>query len=134
MNSNSSPLRGHLALITGATSGIGLATAEALAQRGADLILTGRRAERLLAEKIRIEKVYGVQVTTLEFDVTKREQIESIFKRQDLAGTFSKLSILVNNAGLAKGAEAMPQASLNDWDEMVDTNIKGLLYMTFRIS
>jgi 3-hydroxy acid dehydrogenase/malonic semialdehyde reductase len=119
-------LRGKLALITGATSGIGLACAEEFAKRGANLLLTGSRDERLreIAERLKAEN--KVEVTTLVFDVSKRAAVEKALGSAPL----TQLSVLVNNAGLARGTDPMQSAKLDDWEEMIDTNIKGLLYVT----
>jgi 3-hydroxy acid dehydrogenase/malonic semialdehyde reductase len=121
-------MKGHLALITGATSGIGLATAEKLASLGADLILTGRRLDRL--EKIAedLTEKYKIHVSTVTFDVSSREETEKAF--ESLVNELPRLSILVNNAGLALGSASLQTVDLGDVDQMVDTNVKGLLYVT----
>jgi 3-hydroxy acid dehydrogenase / malonic semialdehyde reductase len=119
-------LKGKLALITGATSGIGHATAVQLAERGCDLVLTGRRLERLEQVSGEIRSKYKVNVTTLAFDLSERKECEKVLAKADL----SKLSILVNNAGLALGTDPVSTAKLDDWDKMIDTNVKGLLYVT----
>lgn len=121
-------VRGQTALITGATAGFGLATAELLAENGCHLIITGRRAERLAEIKKRLESQYGVQVTTLGFDVSRRRELESALG--GIAELLPQTTILVNNAGLALGTDPLPTASVDDWEVMIDTNIKGLLYMT----
>ncbi len=115
-------------LITGATSGIGLSTASLMAKNGYPLILTGRRDQRLREIKDSLQEKFSVSVETLCFDVSNRQACESVFK--DHQDTLAKTQILINNAGLARGIEPMDQASLNDWEEMIDTNIKGLLFMT----
>jgi 3-hydroxy acid dehydrogenase / malonic semialdehyde reductase len=121
-------MRGHLALITGATAGIGQACAEQLAARGADLIITGRREARLRELSERLYSEYRVHVTPLAFDVSSREETEEIFAAQkDL---LSRLTILINNAGLALGTDLLQNASLDDVEAMIDTNLKGLLYVT----
>ncbi len=123
-------MKGRLALITGATSGIGEATAEKLAMLGCDLILTGRRASRLEALKGRLQQLTKTQVKIqpLVFDVSKAAECE---KALNLLGSdFNRIDCLINNAGLAKGTEPMTTAHVADWDTMIDTNIKGLLYMT----
>jgi len=121
-------VRGQTALITGATAGFGLATAELFAENGCDLIVTGRRHERLAELKRRLESQHGVRVTTLGFDVSNRRELESALG--GAAEQVQKTTILVNNAGLALGTAPMQSASVDDWDVMIDTNIKGLLYMT----
>jgi 3-hydroxy acid dehydrogenase/malonic semialdehyde reductase len=119
-------LRGKLALITGATSGIGLACAEQFAKRGANLLITGRRKDRLDEIRLRLMRECKVDVTALTFDVSERTQVEEALAKAKL----EHVSILVNNAGLARGTDPMQSAKLDDWDQMIDTNIKGLLYVT----
>jgi len=116
----------HLALVTGATSGIGKAISTSLAQQEMDLIITGRREDRLQSLKAELESQYGVTVTALSFDISKRSACEAALQTASL----KNLTVLVNNAGLARGAEALPEAHLDDWDAMIDTNVKGLLYVT----
>lgn len=114
------------ALVTGASAGIGRATAEVLAEKNWNLILTARRAERLeqLAEALR--KTYNVQVETAALDIRDRAEVERLAQTH----ADKALDLLVNNAGLAKGIDKVFEASTDDWDIMIDTNIKGLLYMT----
>jgi hypothetical protein len=116
------------AFITGATSGIGKATSILLAKNGWNLILNARRENLLIELKHQLESEFKVQVTPLAFDVSDRKSCEQIFKTQ--SHVFKNMSVLINNAGLAKGVDPMDQAKLEDWDQMIDTNIKGLLYMT----
>lgn len=115
------------ALITGATSGIGRATALRLAAAGYDITATGRRAERL-AELQREIEAAGGRCTTLTFDVRSREQV---FEYLEPIGP---IDLLVNNAGLAAGLEHIDQGDPDDWDAMIDTNVKGLLYVTRTIT
>ncbi len=115
-----------LALITGATSGIGAATAREFARIGYDLILTGRRESRLRDQAAELETQNKIKVTTLAFDLSDRHATEKALNSIDLTA----LTVLVNNAGLALGTDSMPQAKLDDWDTMIDTNVKGLLYVT----
>ena len=126
------PGTGKLALITGATSGIGKATAFAFGQGGFNLILTGRRKERLdtIAESIIDE--YKVEVKTLIFDVANAEETKKVLGL--LRGKWRNIDVLVNNAGKAKGLSPVHEGKLSHWDEMIDTNIKGLLYVTRMIS
>ncbi|MDE5611757.1 MAG: SDR family NAD(P)-dependent oxidoreductase, partial [Odoribacter sp.] len=116
-----------VALITGATSGIGKATALKAAQAGYDIIITGRREERLqtLAREIR-EK--GVEVLTLNFDIRQPEAVQQAV--DSLSGNWRNIAVLVNNAGLAVGISPIQEGILDDWERMIDTNVKGLLYMT----
>jgi NADP-dependent 3-hydroxy acid dehydrogenase YdfG len=115
------------ALITGATSGIGEATANLLAENGYNVIITGRRTDRLkkIQKKINALKV---QCEILSFDVSSLKETQKIFKENQVL--FKKVDVLVNNAGLAKGMEPLITGKFEDWEQMIDTNIKGLLYMT----
>jgi 3-hydroxy acid dehydrogenase/malonic semialdehyde reductase len=121
-------MNSNLAIITGATSGIGKATAFILAKNGYDLILTGRRKERLeeIAEELR--SAHGVKVYTLNFDIREKEAVAKAIDA--LPGEFRKINILVNNAGLAAGIAPIDQGLVEDWDQMIDTNVKGVLYIT----
>lgn len=118
----------RLSVITGATSGIGLATAWALAEAGSDLVLTGRRNGRLESIKQEIEAKYSVKVHSLNFDVSKRSECEQTIKAHQRL--FFDMDLLVNNAGMAKGLSSLQDSKIDDWEQMIDTNIKGLLYMT----
>lgn len=112
-------------LITGATSGFGEATATKFAQAGYKVIITGRRKERLDAFKARFPKS---DILALCFDVSDRKAVfEAI---QTLPESYKNIDILVNNAGLALGLGRAPEADLDEWETMIDTNIKGLLYVT----
>ncbi len=120
------------AFITGASSGIGAATARALAELGYDLVITGRRTDRLQALNDRLEKEFGVKALVLGFDVRDRFQTESAIDA--LPGHFRTIDVLVNNAGLASGFEHIDEGDPMDWDKMIDTNVKGLLYVTRAVS
>ena len=115
-------------LITGATSGIGRACAEEFAKQGANLILTGRRAERLEAAQNILKEKYNVKVLTYNFDV--RIFGEAVKMANDLNESEIVPNVLINNAGLASGKSKIQEGLLTDWDKMIDTNIKGLLYIT----
>ncbi len=115
------------ALITGATSGIGWATAEAFAKQGISILATGRRQDRLQELKKYLAK-YPIEVSTAAFDVSDRFEVSEFLK--EYTSTLEQVEVLVNNAGLAKGVEKMQDAHLDDWEVMIDTNIKGLLFMT----
>jgi 3-hydroxy acid dehydrogenase / malonic semialdehyde reductase len=124
-------MKGSWALITGASSGFGRALAALLAARGVNLIVTARREDRLRKLKEQLHSKHasdGVQVETLVFDVRDLKQCEAALKSK--ADIVSKISILINNAGLARGLAPVAESNPDDWDEMIDTNIKGLLYMT----
>jgi 3-hydroxy acid dehydrogenase / malonic semialdehyde reductase len=121
-------MKGSWALVTGASAGFGWAIAEQLAARGVNLLITGRRAERLAELKQQIASQHKILVETLIFDVRNFAECEAALKQK--ASLVAGVSILINNAGLAKGADTPWTAQPDDWDEMIDTNIKGLLYMT----
>ncbi len=121
-----------LALITGATAGIGQATAEKFAANGYDLILTGRRTDRLGPLKAVLEKKYGVDVKTLSFDVRNRDEVAASIDGLD--DRWKHIDVLVNNAGLALGLNPLHEGDPDDWDTMIDTNLKGLLYMSKVVS
>ena len=116
-----------IALITGATSGIGEGCAYRFAQGGYDLIITGRNEERLAAVKTSCEAA-GAEVLALRFDVRDRQACE--WAVESLEGKWSQIDVLVNNAGLALGLEKEYMGDMDDWETMIDTNIKGLLTMT----
>lgn len=116
-----------IALITGATSGIGEACARKFALAGYDLILNGRRSERLNMVKTELEHA-GIKVLTLPFDVRDKQVCRHAI--QSLNEDWSQIDVLVNNAGLARGLEPEYEGNADDWDEMIDTNIRGLLTMT----
>lgn len=122
---------GKVALITGASSGIGEATARALADDGYNLIVTGRRTERLAEFKKELESGFGIKVHVLAFDIRRRRDCEAAI--ETLPQDFSQIDVLVNNAGLARGLEPFFDGDPNDWDEMADTNIKGMLYITRKV-
>ncbi|MBX6380707.1 MAG: SDR family NAD(P)-dependent oxidoreductase [Thermoflavifilum aggregans] len=118
----------RIVCITGATSGIGRACAERYAQAGDDLIITGRRAERLQQLKQQLQDQHGVRVHALHLDVRDRASVENAF--QGLPVEWQAVDVLINNAGLALGLQPLHEGNPDDWDVMVDTNIKGLLYVT----
>ncbi|MCA0235520.1 MAG: SDR family NAD(P)-dependent oxidoreductase [Bacteroidetes bacterium] len=115
-------------MITGATSGIGKATAELFARNGYRLIITGRRVERLIALKNSLESEFGSDVLLLPFDVRDAGAVEAALT--SLPEAFQQIDILVNNAGLAKGFSPIHEGSLSHWDTMIDTNVKGLVYVS----
>lgn len=115
-----------IALITGATAGIGYETALILAQNNYNLILTGRREERLDAIKQQIESDFGCEVLTLNFDIRKRIETEEALN--SIPEKWKAIDVLINNAGLAAGLAPVNSADVDDWETMIDTNVKGLLY------
>lgn len=118
-------------MVTGATSGFGRAIAVKFAKNGYNIIITGRRKERL--DEIEKElNSYKVKVLSLNFDVRNRTDVESVVK--NIPEEWKKIDILVNNAGLAAGLSHIDDGDVDDWDRMIDTNVKGLLYITRAIS
>lgn len=118
-------------LITGATSGIGEATALKFAAEGHRLIITGRRKERLEAITQKIETAHQVPVLALNFDI--RDRHATLNAINDLPVEWQQIDVLVNNAGLALGKDDFDKASLDDWDTMIDTNLKGLAYISHAV-
>ena len=121
-------LKGRWALVTGATSGFGLATARALAAQGCHVAITGRRDDRLQAVANEIRDRHRVDALALRFDVRELSQVRSSL--EGARGLLSKLDIVVNNAGLALALDPIQTGDPADWDRMIDTNVKGLLYVT----
>lgn len=121
-------MTGKIICITGATAGIGQATAIALARQGGRLILTGRRADRLATFAEQLKKEYHIDCLPRSFDIRSRQEVQKFF--EELPPDWKSIDVLINNAGLAAGLAPVHEASLDDWDQMIDTNLKGLLYMT----
>jgi 3-hydroxy acid dehydrogenase / malonic semialdehyde reductase len=121
-----------IACITGATSGIGRATAKLLAYNGYDVIITGRREKLLQSTEKEIRSTTDSDVLPLCFDVRNNEEV--IQQISSLKGKWQKIDVLVNNAGLASGLSPIHEGDLSDWEKMIDTNIKGLLYVTRAIT
>ena len=119
-------------LVTGATSGFGKAIATRFAKEGYIVCITGRREDRLAGLKTDLEKQYGVRVVTLAFDIRDRSQVENALNQ--LKTQVSHIDILVNNAGLASGLATIDEGDIDDWETMIDTNLKGLLYVTRQIT
>lgn len=121
-------IKGQTAFITGASSGIGKACAEQFASLGVNLLITARRLDRLssLAQELSLQ--YGVTVTPIQLDVRSLEQVEAVFEQ--LKKDNRDIDILINNAGLALSTDKMQDAQVSNWETMIDTNIKGLLYVT----
>src|ERR1035437_3285071 len=121
-----------IALITGATSGIGKASAEIFARNGYDLIITGRRKDRLEALSYELKKKFKIKTLALSFDI--RHLKEVIKYLTALPEEWKKIDVLLNNAGLASGLSSIQEGSMDDWEMMIDTNVKGLLYVTRHIA
>lgn len=119
----------RIALITGATSGIGEATAHLLAQNNFNLILCGRREDRLT--KLKEELSSFTEVTTLSFDVRDKQEVKTAIA--SLSAPWNKIDVLINNAGNAHGLDPIQTGSLDDWDAMMDINVKGLLYVSHEV-
>lgn len=115
-------------LITGATSGFGEATARLLAQKGHRLILTGRRNDRLITLKSELLTSFSIDVITLCFDVRNENDVNKAI--ESLPESWKDIDVLVNNAGLASGLSRIQDGNVDEWNTMIDTNIKGLLYVT----
>lgn len=121
-----------LVLITGATSGIGKSTAQLFAKNGHDLIITGRREDRLKEIKTQLESDFKIKITTLCFDIRKLSEVENAIST--LSSENKKIDVLLNNAGLAAGLGPIQSGNIDHWERMIDTNIKGLLYISRAIS
>ena len=121
-------IKNKIALITGATSGIGRSCATELAKLGVNVIIAGRRKERLLALKESIENDCGVKVFPLELDIKNASDVE--VKIKSLDDMWKNIDILINNAGLALNTARVYENTVEEIDDMIDTNVKGLLYMT----
>ncbi len=119
-------------LITGATSGFGKAIAEIFAKNAYTVCITGRRKERLDELQKELETKYKVKVISSQFDVRDKEQVKTAI--DDLKTKVERIDILVNNAGLAAGMSTIDEGDTDDWEQMIDTNIKGLLYVTRQVA
>lgn len=117
-----------IAYITGASSGIGASIAETLARNGYDLILNARRKDRLELLSSKLTREYGIRCWNSSYDIRDREAVKQAVHA--LPEDFRKINILVNNAGLASGLATLETGDPDDWEVMIDTNIKGLLYIT----
>lgn len=121
-------VKDRMVFITGASSGIGKACAEQFAHLGASLIITARRSDRLNATAAELSSKYGIQCIPFQLDVRDNEQVEGVFK--NLEKQHIEVDILVNNAGLALSSDKLQEGKVSNWDTMIDTNLKGLLYVT----
>jgi serine 3-dehydrogenase len=121
-------LTNSLVCITGASSGIGAACAREFARRGAALLLAARRKERLSSLAAELSTEHGVRTHVVQLDVTRQKDVEQAFNA--LPPEWRDIDILVNNAGLSRGLDKLHEGKIQDWEEMIDTNIKGLLYVS----
>jgi 3-hydroxy acid dehydrogenase / malonic semialdehyde reductase len=121
-----------IALITGATSGIGKASAELFAKNGWNLIITGRRKDRLEVVASELGKKFKIKTLCLNFDVRNLKDV--VKNMASIKGEWRNIDLLLNNAGLASGLSTIQEGNIEDWEVMIDTNIKGLLYMTRHIA
>jgi 3-hydroxy acid dehydrogenase / malonic semialdehyde reductase len=117
-----------IVFITGASSGFGKACAEKFACHGYDVIINGRREDRLLELKAHLEKKYNTAILVSAFDVQKRDEVFEAVK--NIPDDWQHVDILINNAGLALGRDYIDDGNVDDWETMIDTNVKGLLYST----
>ncbi|MDQ3550716.1 MAG: SDR family NAD(P)-dependent oxidoreductase [Bacteroidota bacterium] len=117
-----------IVLITGATAGFGEACAYKFAENGYNLILNGRRNDRLELLKEKLQKLFNVNIHLLPFDVRNKEQVFTSLEQ--IPQEWRSIDVLVNNAGLALGRDLIQEGDIEDWDTMIDTNVKGLLYIT----
>jgi len=121
-------LKDKVVLITGASAGIGLACAELFASEGAKLILAARRENLLIDISKKLKEKYGSECYNMKVDVRNRKECETAIN--NISDNFKSVDILINNAGLARGLEKIQNGNFDEWDEMIDTNIKGLLTFT----
>jgi len=119
-------------MVTGATSGIGKATATLFAKRGYNVIITGRRKEKLELLKQKFKRKYAAKVVALCFDIRNAKETKKAWNSLD--SNWQQIDVLINNAGLAKGLAPIHKGKIDDWNQMIDTNIKGLLYITRLVS
>ncbi len=124
-------LKNKIVFITGASSGIGKACAEAFAAEKANLILAARRFKQLEEYAVKLEKKYGIKTKVMELDVRDSEAVKKAI--DGLGEEWKNVEVLVNNAGLARGFDKIYEGNLTSWEEMIDTNVKGLLYVTRNI-
>lgn len=121
-------IKGQTAFITGASSGIGKACAEQLASLGVHLVITARREDRLKELAHDLASQYGINCIPLPMDVRSNHQVEAVFKRLETDNI--QVDILINNAGLALSSDKIQEGKISNWETMIDTNVKGLLYVT----
>lgn len=117
-----------IAFVTGSTSGIGEACAKTLAKLNYNLIIAGRRENRLIELKNELKESFNIDILILKLDVRNQQEVE--FAIKNLPNNWKKIDLLINNAGLAVGTSDIQEGVIDDWERMIDTNIKGLLYIT----
>ncbi|MGA9957358.1 MAG: SDR family NAD(P)-dependent oxidoreductase, partial [Acidobacteriaceae bacterium] len=122
------PLRGKVVFVTGGSSGIGAACAESFAQAGARLLLAARREDRLQEMIPNLRAAGAEDVYTVALDVRVNKEVQAVV--DGLPPSWQAIDILINNAGLSRGLEKVYEGKIDDWEEMIDTNVKGLLYVT----
>lgn len=125
---NMSSLKNKIVFITGASSGIGLSCAEAFARKGSNLIVAARRSGRLMELTHVLKSRYGTESRIIKLDVRKKSDVQKAVN--GLPEKWKNIDVLVNNAGLSRGLDKLHEGKINDWEEMIDTNIKGLLYVS----
>jgi len=124
-------LKDKIVFITGASAGIGKACAIAFAEVNADLLLAARRVERLIELAEKLAGKFGIKVKSIKLDVRNRSEVKNTLS--SLEDEWKNIDILINNAGLARGFSKIYEGKIDDWEEMIDTNIKGLLYVTRQV-
>ena len=124
-------LKGKIAFITGASAGIGKACAELFAENGINLILTARRIDRIKSLASSLEKKYGIKTAALKLDVRNFDEVKDAIS--SLNGEMKQVDFLINNAGLARGFSKIHEGDISHWNEMIDTNVKGLVFVTKQV-
>ena len=124
-------IKNKIVFITGASSGIGESCARIFAGNGAKLLLCARRMDRLKKIALQLKTDYGTETHIFQLDVRDREQVDKTLGK--IPAEWKKIDVLINNAGLARGLSKLHEGSIRDWEEMIDTNIKGLLYISRKI-
>ncbi len=124
-------IKNKIVFITGASSGIGESCARIFAGNGAKLLLCARRMDRLKKIALQLKTEYGTETHIFQLDVRDREQVDKTLGK--IPAEWKKIDVLINNAGLARGLSKLHEGSIRDWEEMIDTNIKGLLYISRKI-
>jgi 3-hydroxy acid dehydrogenase / malonic semialdehyde reductase len=121
-------LNNRIVLITGASSGIGEACARLFAKAGAKLMIAARRFDRIQQLAVELEQTFGVAIYPIHLDVRDRESVQSTLNA--LPEEWQAIELLINNAGLSRGLDKLHEGNIDDWEEMIDANVKGLLYVT----